>query len=186
MRPLHTRWRGTGDWRRVWSWQGEIFIIIPLQFLRGIIMKISPWQDHKRLQSPVPRHLVRKGRIKTFLSSIYHPVEHNAQKQLSEELESFYNTMTMNAELLSGQDINANIGVWSKISSDTIGSHGLDNRNAKVRDLIFLLKSIKFRVLLTYFNHSNYNIWQTFSSTTSPHILDNFICSQPFFRQVKC
>ena len=40
-------------------------------------------------------------------------------------------------------------------------------------------------MLLTYFRHKNYTTWQSFNSTRSPHMLDNFICSRPFFRQVK-
>ena len=64
---------------------------------------------------------------------------------------------------------------------DVIGPNGIDNRNAKVKDLLFLLNSIKFRVLLTYFRHDNYTTWRSFNST----MLDNFICSRPFFRRVK-
>ena len=69
--------------------------------------------------------------------------------------------------------------------SDVIVLHGLDNFNAKGKDLLFILKSIKFRVLPTYFKHSNYTTWRYFNSNRSSHMLDNFICSQPFFRKVK-
>ena len=66
-----------------------------------------------------------------------------------------------------------------------IGTYGINNRNAKGKDLLFLLISIKFRVLLTYYRHENYTTWQSFNCTRSPHMLDKFICSQPFFRRVK-
>ena len=40
-------------------------------------------------------------------------------------------------------------------------------------------------MLLTYYRHGNYTTWRYFNYTRSPHILDNFICSRPLFRQVK-
>ena len=40
-------------------------------------------------------------------------------------------------------------------------------------------------MLLTYFKHSNYNIRWYFNPTISQHMVDNFICSQKFFFQVK-
>ena len=67
-------------------------------------------------------------------------MEHDEYKRLNEELESFYNAIPRNVELLSVQDIHANIHVRSKIFSDVIGIHGLDNRNAKGKDLLFLFK----------------------------------------------
>ena len=40
-------------------------------------------------------------------------------------------------------------------------------------------------MLLNYFKHRNYTTWQYFNSTRSPHMLDNFICSQTFFHWAK-
>ena len=91
-----------------------------------------------------------------------------------------------NSELLSGQDVNCNISVRYKMFRDLISPNVINNRKAKGKDLLFLLNSIKFRVLLTYFRHNNYTTWRSFNSTRSPHILDNFICYWPFFRQFKC
>ena len=108
-------------------------------------------------------------------------VEHYEQKRFNKELESFYNAIPRNAEFLSGQYINANTGVRSNMFSDVIGIHKLDNLNAKVKYLLFLLKSINFRVLLTYFKNRNYTTWLSFNSTRYPHKLENFICSQSFF-----
>ena len=61
----------------------------------------------------------------------------------------------------------------------------MNNRNANGKDLLFLLNSIEFRLLLTYFRHESYTTWSSCNSTRFPHILDNFICSQPLFYQVK-
>ena len=97
-----------------------------------------------------------KGRINVFLALIYHPVDHDDQKQLNKEFSSFYNAIPRNAKLLDGQDVNCNIEVRSKMFSNVIGPNGINNRNAKVKYFLFLLHSIKFRLLLTYFKHDNY------------------------------
>ena len=122
-------------------------------------------------------HKRGKGGIKIFIASIYHPVDNEDQKRFNEELASFYTAIPRNAKLLSGQDVNSNIGVRSKMFRDVIGKNGINNRNAKGKDLLFLLNNIKFRVLLTYFRRDNYTTWRSFNSTKSPHILDNFNCS---------
>ena len=129
----------------------------------------------------------KRGRemINIFLAYIYHPVEHDDQKRFNKELSGFYNAIPWNAELLSVQDVDYNIGIRSNVFRDVIGTNGIYNRNAKGKDLLFLLNSIKLRVLLIYFRHDNYTIWRYFKSTRSPHILDNFICYRPFFRRVK-
>ena len=79
-----------------------------------------------------------RGRIKIFISLIYHPVEHYEQNSFKEDLASFYNATPRNTELLSVQDVNANVGVQSKMFSDVIGLHGLDNLNDKGKDILFL------------------------------------------------
>ena len=94
-------------------------------------------------------HKRGRGSIKIFLIFIYHPVEHDDQKRFNKELESFYNAIPWNAKLLDVQDVNSNIGIRSKMFRDVIRPNGIDNRNAKGKDLLFLLNSIKFRVLLT-------------------------------------
>ena len=66
-----------------------------------------------------------------------------------------------------------------------IGPYGINNRNARGKDLLFLLNSIKFIVLLTYYGHESYTTWRSFNSTRSLHILEIFICYQPFFCRVK-
>ena len=92
-------------------------------------------------------HKRGRGKIKIFLDWIYHPVENDDQKRFNEELASFYNNILSSAKLLSGQDVNPNIGVLSKMFRDVIGPNRIDNRNTKGKKLLFLLAIIKFRVL---------------------------------------
>ena len=125
----------------------------------------------------------KRGReiIKIFPAYIYHPVKHDDQKRFNEELSSFYNDIPWNAKLLAGQYINSSIGVRSQMFRDVIDPNGIDNINDKGKNLIVLLNSIKFRVLITYFRHDNYTTWWSFNCIRYPHMLENFICSWPFF-----
>ena len=131
-----------------------------------------PNRSNKRA---VTFHKRGKGRINIFLALIYHPVGHEDQKRFNEELANFYNSIPWNAKLLAKQDVNCNIIIRSKMFRDVIGTYGINNRNAKGKDLLFLLNSIKFRVLITLYRHKNYPIWGSFNTTKYPHILDNFI-----------
>ena len=46
-------------------------------------------------------------------------------------MESFYNDIPRNSKLLSGQDINSNVGILSNMFSDVLGKQGIDNCNDK-------------------------------------------------------
>ena len=48
-----------------------------------------------------------EGVIKIFLCSVYHPYEHDEQKEFQEELDSFYSRKPRNSEILPGAEINA-------------------------------------------------------------------------------
>ena len=78
-----------------------------------------------------------RGNINILLSSIYHPVEHNDQNCFNKELASFYNAIPRDTKLLSGQDVNSNVGIQYKMFRDVLGQQGLDNRNVKGKDLLF-------------------------------------------------
>ena len=120
---------------------------------------VTLWFSKRSNKKADMYHKRGRGRIKIFLGSIYHPVEHDDQKRFNEELASFYNAIPRNAKLLAGQYVNSNIGVRSNMFRDVIGPNGIYNRNAKGKNLLFLLNSIKFRVLLTYFRYNNYTTW---------------------------
>ena len=78
-------------------------------------------------------------------------VMHNMALSISILCTGNYNSIPRNSELLAAQDVNCNIGIRSKMFRDVIGPYGINNRNAKGKDPLFLLKSIKFRVLLIYY-----------------------------------
>ena len=55
-----------------------------------------------------------------------------------------------------GAEINYNVGVTPKRFSDTLRLHGIDNRNIKGRELLYLYKNNNLKILLSYFKHNNY------------------------------
>ena len=125
-----------------------------------------------------------KGNIKLFLCSAYYPYDHAEQIEFYDDLDSFISNRPRNSERLLGADVNCNVGVRSTMSRDVVGPIGICNRNQKGKDLLYLLKSNRLRVLLTYFTHDNYVTYRNFSASKSPHMLDNFICCHAFFKRV--
>ena len=123
--------------------------------------------------------------IKIFICSIYHPVEHDEQKLFNDELDIYYTNAPRNSEIIAGQDINANVGISSLVFDDVLGPNGIRNRNAKGKDLLFLIKDQKLKVLLSYFTHKCYTTWKSFAIGNSPHMLDSFICSESFLKRVR-
>ena len=65
---------------------------------------------------------------------------------------------------------------------DVIGKHGIDNRNNKGKDLLYIINYFNLKTLLTYFEHANYVTYRTFSAKHSPHMLDNLFCCDKFFK----
>ena len=101
--------------------------------------------------------------IRIFICSIYHPVEHDGQKLFNDYLDTFYTNAPRNSEIIAGQDINANVGISSPMFNDALGPNGKRNKNAKGKNLLFLIKSQKLKVLLSYFTHNCYTTWKSFA-----------------------
>ena len=99
-------------------------------------------------------------------------------------MDTFYTNAPRNSEIIAGQDINANVGISSPMFNGVLGPNGIRNRNEKRKDLLFLIKAQKLKVLLSYFTHNCYTTWKSFAIENSPHMLDNFICSETFLKRV--
>ena len=96
----------------------------------------------------------------------------------------FYRKSPRNVEILSGQDNNSNVGTWSEMFLDALGTNGIDNRNTEGNYFLFLLWYNKFRLLLSYFKHDNYVTWHSFNAGKTPYMLENSICAKSCFSQV--
>ena len=84
-----------------------------------------------------------------------------------------------------GADINFYVGIRTRSFSDTLGPHGIDNRNLKGKELLYLYKTNNLKLLLSFFKHTNYITYRSFSEEKSPHMLDNFITCSSFFKRTK-
>ena len=78
--------------------------------------------------------------------------------------------------------MNCNVGIRSKRFKDILGPHRLDYRDLKGRELLYLYKSNNFKILLYFFAHTNYIIYRSFNESKTPHMLDNFISCEKFFK----
>ena len=117
--------------------------------------------------------------INLFLSSVYHPVDEKDQLFFNNYLSSIYDSVPPNYVLMSGQDMNANIGV-SKRKTDckNIGTFGFDNRNKKGVEAVNLLRMNNFSAPLTFFDHKNLVTWRSFDGKNTPFQLDHWITNK--------
>ena len=99
-------------------------------------------------------HRKAKGVMKLFLCSIYHPHDIDEQKYFYDELDQFITNRPRNSEILMGADIICNVGIISKRFSNTLGPQGINNRNIKGRELLYLCKTNNLKILLSYFKHN--------------------------------
>ena len=83
-----------------------------------------------------------------------------------------------------GADINCNFDITSKRCSNTLVTQGINDRNIKRQELLYLYKMNNLRILLSYFKHNNYITYRSFDDKNSAHMLDNFICCDQLFRRI--
>ena len=121
-----------------------------------------------------------EGQIKFFIASIYHPVDPKEQAFFSSELSIFYEKMPRNAEIISGQDVNVNVGIRLKLYADVLGPHGIYNMSSKGKKLLSILKTKYLRALNSYFIHYNYC-----NNSKSQYMLANFFISTNFKKRVE-
>ena len=65
-----------------------------------------------------------------------------------------------------------------------LAPHGIDNRNIKGRELLYIYKTNNLKILVSYFSHNNYVTYRTFIVTKSAHVLDSFISCPRFFKRI--
>ena len=115
---------------------------------------------------------------------MYHPNDFEEQKEFYPELDNFISNRPRNAEILMGADINCNVGITSTRFNHTLGAHGIDNRNTKGRELLYLYKTNNLKLLLSYFKHRNYVTYRLFNESRTAHMLDNFMCCDNLFKRI--
>ena len=101
------------DLQRVWNMAGKPPPITPASNSNfpGRMIGITLCFPNRSNKKSDKYHKRGRGRIKIFLLPIHHPVEHDEHKRFNEDLESCYNSIPRNTKLLSGQDVNTNVGI---------------------------------------------------------------------------
>ena len=70
---------------------------------------------------------------------------------------------------------------------DVVGPNGINNRNMKGKVFLYLLKTNNFKIVLSYFTHTNYVTYRSFNSRKTPRMYDTYIsCNKLFLRMQDC
>ena len=116
--------------------------------------------------------------INLFISSVYHPVDYKDQLIFNNFLSSIYDTIPSSYIIMSGQDMNANIGISNnKLQCNNVGKFGLNNRNAKGVEAVNLLRTHNLYAPITFFKHKHVVTWKSFDGSNTPFQLDQWITS---------
>ena len=95
-------------------------------------------------------------------------------------LSSIYSTIPQSCFLISGQNMNANIGVKSN-KCTSMGPHGLDNINETGSEAINILRSHNLKAPLILFNYRDKITWRSFNELNTSFQLDQWITSNMKF-----
>ena len=171
---------------QVWARAGKLkpLTSLPASFFPGRMIGITLCFPNGSNRPMDTYRRKAKGVIKVFLCSIYHPYKPEEQQQFYPELDHFIANRPRNAEILMGADVNCNVGISSPCFSHMLGPHGIDNRNIKGRELLYIYKTNNLKVLLSFFMHHNYVTYHSFNVNHTAHMLDNIICCNKFSKRI--
>ena len=105
---------------------------------------------------------------------MYHPKKIEDQEIFNEYLSSIYSQIPTKSLLLSGQDMNTNLGVRS-LKNDSIGSYGLFKKNKKGVKAVNILRLHKLFATTTFFEHRDKVTWKIFDGKNTFFQLDHWI-----------
>ena len=91
--------------------------------------------------------------INLFISTTYHPTDSKDQSKFNNFISSIYDTTPKSYFLISGQDMNANIGTRENKICKSIGPFGINNRNAKGAEAVNILRIRNLHAPLTFYQH---------------------------------
>ena len=128
-----------------------------------------------------------KGDLKVTLASVYNPHVEKQYQGFNNYLTSLVTQIPSNAEIIFGQDINANVGIRSENDKweEVIGPNGFDNRNQKGEWALQWLASNNMKVANSFFTHSSYLTHRSHLPPKAPQMLDVFSVSSSSFKRVR-
>ena len=89
------------------------------------------------------------------------------------------------AEFIGGHDVNANLGICTKMYRKTLGPWGIDNCNMKGRRLLGVFSQHRLKVTNSFYKNPSFVTWRSFGNSKSPHMLDLISGSETFFKCVR-
>ena len=90
-----------------------------------------------------------------------------------------------NANFIGRHDVNANLGIRSKMYGETLGLWGINNRNMKGRRLLGFFSNNQLKIDNSFYKKSSYVTWIYFNKTRPPHMLDVISVSENFYKCVR-
>ena len=126
-----------------------------------------------------------RGNNTLFVASIYHPVDELEHAEFIDILSNIMCSVPKNANFVGGHDVNANLGIRSKMYGKTLGPRGIKNLNMKGRRLLGFSSHNQFKIANSFFSKSSYVTWRSFNKTRSLHMLDVISVSKDFYKNVR-
>ena len=125
------------------------------------------------------------GNNTLFVALIYHPVDELEHTEFIDILSNIMCSVPKNANFMGGHDVNANLGIISKMYGKTLGPWGIINQNMKGRILLVFFSNNQLKIANNFFRKSSYVTWRSFNKTRSPHMLDVISVSKNFYKNVR-
>ena len=125
------------------------------------------------------------GNLTLYVASIYHPVDEFEHKEFIYIMSAIMSSMPKTAKFIGGHNVNANLGVRSKMNGKTLGPWVINNHNMKGRRLLGFFSNNQLNIANRFYKKSSYVTWRSFNKMRSPHMLDVISVSENFFKCVK-
>ena len=119
------------------------------------------------------------------MASIYHPVDELEHTEFIDILSTTMSSVPKNAKFRGGRDVNANLGIRSKIYGKTLGPWVINNRNMKRLIILGFFGNNQLKIDNSFYKKSSYVTWRSFNKTRSPHMLDVIYVSENLYKYVR-
>ena len=115
----------------------------------------------------------------------YHPVDELERTEFIDILSNIMSSVPKNANFIGGHNVNAKLGIRSKMYGKTLGPWGINNRNMKGRRLLGFSSNNQFKIANSSYKKSSYVTWRSFNKTRSLHMFDVISVSKNFYKSVR-
>ena len=126
-----------------------------------------------------------RGNTTLFVASIYHPVDELEHTEFIDILSTIMSSVPKNANFIGGHDVNAHLGIRSKMYEKSLGTWLINNKNMKGRRLLGFFSNNQLKIANSFYKKPSYITWRSFNKTKSPHMLDVISVSKNFYKCVR-